>query len=294
MSASVLFDAPGPKARARHRVYSAFGVLLMLAVAAVVYWKLDSKGQFTGAKWSPFVHSSVWTAYLLPGLWGTIKAALISIVLASVLAVGLALARMSSVRPLVWVCTVWVEVFRAIPVLLMMIFSFGVYAYNDVFPSSMNPLAGTITGLTLYNSAVIAEVLRSGVDQLPAGQREAGLSIGLSPGQTLRSIQLPQAITSMLPILVSQLVVILKDTALGYNITYLELLKSGDNSVAAFSNMLPVIVVVATLYVIINYSITKVAELLEHRMRRRTTAAPAAPGGLAGAEPQEAVSRTAG
>ncbi len=277
MSASVLFDAPGPKARARHRVYSAIGVLLLLAILAVVYWKLDSKGQFTSAKWSPFVHSTVWESYLLPGLWGTIKAALISIAFASVLAVLLALARMSSIRPLVWVCTVWVEVFRAIPVLLMMIFSFGVYAYNGVFSSSMNPLAGTVTGLTLYNSAVIAEVLRSGVDQLPAGQREAGLSIGLSPGQTLRSIMLPQAVTSMLPILVSQLVVILKDTALGYNITYLELLKSGDNSVAAFSNMLPVMVIVAVMYVIINYSITKVAEHLEHRLKRRGAGSRARP-----------------
>ncbi len=282
MSAGVLFDAPGPKARVRHRFYAGFGVILLLAIAAIVYWKLDSKGQFDGAKWSPFVHSTVWTAYLLPGLWGTVKAALISIVFASVLAVLLALARMSSIKPLIWVCTVWVEVFRAIPVLLMMIFSFGIYAYNDVFPSSLNPLAGTITGLTLYNSAVIAEILRSGVDQLPAGQREAGLSVGLSPSQTLRSILLPQAITSMLPVLVSQLVVILKDTALGYNITYLELLKSGDNSVAAFSNMLPVITVVAVLYIIINYSITKVAEHLEHRMKRRGAGQPAA-------EPLEAV-----
>lgn len=281
MSASVLFDAPGPKARARHRIYAGFGVLLLLAIAAVVYWRLDDKGQFAAEKWSPFVHSTVWTAYLLPGLWGTIKAALISIAFASVLAFLLAIARMSSIKPLIWVCTVWVEVFRAIPVLLMMIFSFGIYAYNDVFPSSLNPLAGTITGLTLYNSAVIAEILRSGVDQLPSGQREAGLSIGLSPGQTLRSILLPQAITSMLPVLVSQLVVILKDTALGYNITYLELLKSGDNSVAAFSNMLPVITVVAVLYIIINYSITKVAEHLEGRMKRRGT-------GRAAAEPLEA------
>ncbi|TWP33814.1 amino acid ABC transporter permease [Leekyejoonella antrihumi] len=287
MSAGVLFDAPGPKARARNRILSGIGILLMLVVAAAIVWKLDSKHQFTGAKWEPFIHGTLWRSYLLPGLWGTIKAALISIALASVLGVLLALARMSSVRVLNWFCTVWVEVFRAIPVLLMMIFSFGLYAYNNVFPSSMNALAGTVTGLTLYNSAVICEILRSGVDQVPGGQREAGLSIGLRPQQTLRSIMLPQAITSMLPTLVSQLVVILKDTALGYNITYMELLNSGSTSASTYSNMLPIVIVVALIYIVVNYSITKVAEMLEHRMRRRSSAPPAAAGGLAGAEPQK-------
>ena len=134
----------------------------------------------------------------------------------------------------------WVEIFRAIPVLLMMIFFFGVYAYNGVFSAELNPLAATVTGLVLYNSAVLCEVLRSGVDQLPRGQREAGLSIGLSAGQTLRTVLLPQAITAMLPTLVSQLVVILKDTALGYNITYLELLNAGNTAASNYSNLVPV------------------------------------------------------
>lgn len=282
MSAGILFDAPGPRARARHRVLSAGGAVLIAAILAVIAWKLHVKGQFAAAKWEPFGHGSLWVNYLLPGLWGTIEAALISIVLASVLGVSLALARMSHVRPLVWLCTVWVEVFRAIPVLLMMIFSFGLYAYNNVFPSHLNAIAGTVTGLTLYNSAVICEVLRSGVDQLPAGQREAGLSIGLRPGQVTRSIMLPQAITAMMPALVSQLVVILKDTALGYNITYMELLNQGNTAASAFSNMLPIVLVVAVLYIAINYTITKVAETLERRLKRRGS-------GTVTAEPLEAV-----
>ena len=123
----------------------------------------------------------------------------------------------------------FVEFFRAVPVLIMMIFAYFLYAQYDVFPSKHLALAGVITGLTLYNGAVIAEIVRAGINALPRGQSEAASALGLSWGQTMRSILLPQAITSMLPVLISQMVVVLKDTAIGYQITFLEMVRQGTS-----------------------------------------------------------------
>ena len=115
----------------------------------------------------------------------------------------------------------------------------------------------------------MAELLRSGVHSLPSGQSEAGLSVGLAPGQVLRSIQIPQAVTAMLPALVSQLVVILKDTALGTVITYPELLQQGQNLSSLHSNIFAALVVVAIVFIIVNWTLTSLAGLLERRLNRR-------------------------
>ena len=142
-----------------------------------------------------------------------------------------------------------VEFFRAVPVLIMMIFAYFLYATYDVFPSKHLALAGVITGLTLYNGAVIAEIVRAGVNALPRGQSEAASALGLRWGQTMRSILLPQAITSMLPVLISQLVVVLKDTAIGYQITFLEMVRQGTQVGASYGNYIPALIVIAVLMI---------------------------------------------
>ena len=155
--------------------------------------------------------------YLVPGLWGTLKAAAISIVLAARLRAGLRHWPALPVAPVRWVCGVVVEFFRAVPVLIMMFFAFGVYTSNGVFASDLNPLAAVVTALTLYNGSVIAELVRSGVYPLPKGQSR-GRAVDrpdARPGAAVAS-SCPQALTAMLPALVGQFVVILKDTALGY------------------------------------------------------------------------------
>jgi glutamate transport system permease protein len=140
------------------------------------------------------------------------------------------------------------------------------------------PLFGTVVGLTFYNSCVIAELVRSGVHSLPRGQREAGWAIGLTPTQTLTSVLLPQAITAMLPSIISQLVVILKDSALGYNIVYLELLRQGQNLATYRGNLIPTLLVLAAIYIVINYALTKVASLVERRLRQGKRGVKTGPG----------------
>ena len=123
-------------------------------------------------------------------------------------------------------------------------------------------------GLTLYNGAVIAEIVRAGVNALPRGQAEAASSLGLGWGQTMRSILLPQAITSMLPVLISQLVVVLKDTAIGYQITFLEMVRQGTQVGSAYGNYIPALIVIAVLMIAVNFALSQVAVWLEGRMRR--------------------------
>lgn len=267
---SVLFDAPGPRARRRHALLAVLGLVLLLGGLYLALRKMAQANQLQGFMWEPFVTDrAIWRDYLLPGVVGTVKAALISIVLAGVFGLLFGIGRLSAVAPVRWVCGVVVEFFRAVPVLIMMIFAFGVYSANSVFASDVNPLAAVITGLTLYNGSVIAELVRSGVHSLPKGQGEAGLSVGLTPGQVLRSIQLPQALTAMLPALIGQFVTVLKDTALGYQITYPELLSWAKITGSNFANTVPAYIVAAIIFIVINYSLSRLAVYVERRLSRR-------------------------
>ena len=267
-TASVLFDAPGPRARVRNHVVSAIAVVVVALIVWVVYRKLSTKGQLTAAKWEPFLTGNLWKTYVLPGIQGTLTAAAISIVLAVFLGFLLGMGRLTPNRAIRSACSVIVEFFRAVPVLIMMLFAYSLYAQYDVFPSKQLALAGVVTGLTLYNGAVIAEILRAGVNALPRGQAEAASSLGMRWGQTMRSILLPQAITSMLPVLVSQLVVVLKDTAIGYQITYLEMVRQGTQLGASYGNLLPALIVIAILMISVNFALSMAAVRLERRLRR--------------------------
>ena len=225
--------------------------------------------------WLPFLTSTAWTSYLIPGLIGTMLAAVISVVLAGIFGLLFGVGRLSHNRWIRMFCGVIVEFFRAVPVLLMMYFAFNVYSRNGVFMATLNPLMAVVTALTLYNGSVIAELVRSGVHSLPKGQSEAGLSIGLTAAQTLRSIELPQALVAMLPALMGQLVVVIKDSALGYGITYMELLSWSKTLGSAYANTVPAYMVAALLFIILNYSMTKLAGAVERRLRKRPlTAAP--------------------
>jgi glutamate transport system permease protein len=288
MSANVLFDAPGPRGRARQRLVAIAGALVILASIAFALFKLGEKGNLDPDRWLPFLTSSMWVDYLIPGLVKTLEAAAISIVLAAVFGLVFGIGRLSANRVLRWISTVVVEFFRSVPVLVMMIAAFSLYAFNGVFSPDINPLAAVVTGLTLYNGSVVAELLRSGVGSLPVGQAEAGLSIGLTRSQTLRAIQLPQAITAMLPALMSQLVVVLKDTALGQIITYPELLTTFSQIGSNWSNPVPALIVIALIFIVINYALTTLAGYVERRLRSRGRSSLGQEAGMLEAEPVDA------
>lgn len=260
---------------------------MVAAVIGAVLWKLNVAGQLEGALWTPLATGEIWTEYFFPGVLATLKAAALSIVFAMVFGVLFGLGRLSHVTPLRWISGVVVEFFRAVPVLLMMYFLFIYFSFRETFGTNYNDFAAVVIALTLYNGSVIAELVRSGVFGLPSGQQEAGLSVGLTRSQSLRAIELPQALTAMLPALVGQLVVILKDTALGTAITYPELLEQAKNVGTAYGNVIPAYLLCALIFIALNYALTLVAGRIERRINKRgktaggttTNAMPGAPMG---------------
>ncbi|MFC8180111.1 MULTISPECIES: amino acid ABC transporter permease [Nocardiaceae] len=266
---AVLYDVPGPKAKLRYRILSGVVLLVSLGIAYLIYLALDSKGQLTADKWDPFLESTTWTTYLLPGIQGTLVAAALSIVFALILGAVLGIGRLSDHRSIRVISGVIVELFRAVPVLILMIFLYAVYAEYEVFKVKYLALAAVVTGLTLYNGSVIAEIVRAGVNSLPKGQTEAASALGMRKGQVMSLILLPQAVTAMLPAIISQMVVALKDSALGYLIGYVEVVRAGQQVGAFYGNYLPSLIIVAIIMIVINSLLTKLATVVEGRMRQK-------------------------
>ncbi|AZM75135.1 amino acid ABC transporter permease [Streptomyces sp. KPB2] len=268
---SVLYDAQGPRAKRRNVLFT---VVFLVALAALLWWvfgTLNDKGQLEWALWKPFfTGTEAWSTYIWPGLQNTLKAAVLAVVIALPLGAALGIARLSDHA---WVrvpAAVVVEFFRSIPVLVLMIFGLALFAeYTNVSPDD-RPLYAVVTGLVLYNASVLAEIVRSGILALPRGQAEGAMAIGLRKGQVMRLILLPQAVTAMLPAIVSQLVVILKDTALGGAIlTFPELLASANTMSGYYgANVIASYTVVAVIYIALNFALTSFAGWLERRLRR--------------------------
>jgi glutamate transport system permease protein len=268
---SVLYDAQGPRAKRRNVILT---VVFVVAVAALLWWvfgTLKDKGQLEWALWKPFFSGTeAWSTYIWPGLQNTLKAAALAVIIAMPLGAVLGIARLSDH---VWVrvpAAVVVEFFRSIPVLVLMIFGLALFAEYTNVTSDDRPLYAVVTGLVLYNASVLAEIVRAGILALPKGQSEAAMAIGLRKGQLMRLILLPQAVTAMLPAIVSQLVVIVKDTALGGAVlTYSELL-SAANTMSGYygANIIASFTVVAVIFIALNFALTSFASWLERRLRR--------------------------
>ncbi|MDV5149863.1 amino acid ABC transporter permease [Streptomyces sp. SBC-4] len=268
---TVLYDVPGPRARRRNVLWT---LLFVVALAAVVWWvvaSLAEKNQLEWEKWAPFfTDARVWETYILPALKNTVIAAALAMVIALPLGAFLGISRLSEHRWVRGAAGTVVEFFRAIPVLILMLFADAAYSeFTDISPD-VRPLYAVVTGLVLYNASVLAEVVRAGILSLPSGQTDAAKAIGMRKGQTMTNVLLPQAVTAMLPALVSQLVVIVKDTALGgAMLGFSELLASvrpmsanyGANTIACFT-------VVAVIFVALNFALTTFASWLEGRLRR--------------------------
>ncbi len=274
---SVLFDAPGPRARRFILLGNVVGAVVVLGIAVLVLLELQRKGQLSWDLWGPVFTANAWENYFIPGLQNTLRAAGFAIVGAVAFGLVFGSGRLSQVRAVRWLSGIVVEFFRAVPVLLMMIFFWLLLGFQHV-PDA--PFLAVVISLILYNGSVIAELVRAGVGNLPKGQGEAGLAIGLTRGQTLRSIQLPQALIAMLPALVSQLVVVLKDTALGQIITYPELLRAAQIFGNGNSNNLQTLTVAALVFIVINWLLTVLAQWLSRFLSGRTAGATAAGPGI--------------
>ncbi|GES33423.1 amino acid ABC transporter permease [Streptomyces angustmyceticus] len=276
--ASVLYDVPGPRAKVRNRVYMVFGSVALVALLAFVVLRLDAKGQFDAAKWDIFNYAGVRTS-IRDGVLATLQVFAIAAVLSLVLGVVLAVARLSEHKPVRWVATGFIEFFRAVPLLITVYALWVIILSNreDLgFSGNQAQFWALVLGLTVYNGSVQAEVLRAGVNSVPKGQSEAAYALGMSKTQVMSTVLIPQAVRSMLPTIISQLVVTLKDTSLGYIILYEELLYNARSIstniiVDGDDTYVPVLIVTGSIYVAMCLALSALANWIERRGRRAKT-----------------------
>jgi glutamate transport system permease protein len=281
MTTPVLFDIPGPKARRLIRIGTGVGAVVVAALVAVVLLRLGGNGQLEGQRWAVLFDPNTGVPQALGrALVRTLQVAAVGMVLATVTGLLLAVGRLSDHR---WVrvpVTTWIEFFRAIPLLVVI---FALYFVLPKFGLQVSAFAALTGGLVLYNSAVLAEIFRAGILSVDRGQREAAFSLGLRKTQVMSSILLPQAVRRMLPVLIAQLVVLLKDTSLGFIISYLELLRQARGLVEFFTPRFgnqytfQLYAAAGLIYLVVNVVLSQIARSIEKRTRGSRKAVAAGP-----------------
>ncbi len=291
---NVLYDEPGPRARRRALIGTVIASVALLALVGVAGKRLADRGQFDAELWSPLINpgddnfAAVWRL-IGQGLMATLTAAVLAITFSLVLGTVLGTARMLLGKwqrvPLVGL----IELLRGLPVIVTI---FYVYILIRALKIDISWLPGVdglwflVIGLTLYNMVIIAEILRAGVASLPRGQVEAALAVGMTPRQAMATVQLPQAFRTMLPALISQLVVVLKDTSLAAVLAlYTELLRRGNLISLNLDNPIQTLFVIGSIFIAINYALSRLATWTEERLSRAgkptLKATPALEGGVA-------------
>ena len=258
---TVLYDAPGPRTHVRHRMYSVIASLGLLAVVAAIAWRMYDTGQFSYDKWETFFTPAFIKVLLVDGLLKTLEMAILSIIFAVMFGVSFGIGKLSDHGWLRWPCWLVVEFFRAVPLLLLIIFIFYTYGTGGGIGSYWS----VVIGLTLYNGSVLAEVFRAGINAVPHGQSEAAYALGMRKSQVMSVILMPQGVKIMLPAIISQCVVALKDTSLGYYILAPGLTAVGKSIYTEFHNQVQTALVVAGLYIVTNLVLTWIATLAQRR-----------------------------
>lgn len=270
---SVLYDVPGPAARVRNRTIGIVGVAAIVAVVAFVLYRFYASGQFAASKWEWITYINI-QYRILDALWNTLRAFAVAAVLSLVFGAVFAAGRLSDHAWVRGPATLVVEFFRAVPLLvLIFILYFGL---DQGIGIQVSAFWAVVLGLMLYNGSVLAEIFRSGVNAVPRGQREAAYALGLRKTQVMSNVLLPQSVRSMLPTILSQLVVTLKDTALGFLILYEELLlvaRQLGSQGQLDSPILQVAMVVAVIYIGLCLILTGISRLVEKRLTRGPKAA---------------------
>ncbi|MFC4330550.1 amino acid ABC transporter permease [Streptomyces andamanensis] len=259
-----LFDPPGPRGRRQIAVATVVSVAVLALLLVAVLHQFAVHGQLAADKWSLFVQAPV-LRYLLGGLWATVQVTLVSAALALPFGALLALGRLARTRLLRLPSAVYVEVLRAVPLLLL------IYAFLLGLPETgvRVPLFWQLAApIALTNAAVFAEIFRAGVRALPRGQTEAAYALGLGYWPAMRLVVLPQAVRQTSPALVGQLVRLLKDSTLGYVVSFLELLNSAKVLGEYNHTLVQGFLVVALMYVVVNSALAAAAWGLERRTGR--------------------------
>lgn len=260
-----LYEAPGPKMRAKIRIGTAISAVLVAALLGFVVYQFWATGQLDPRYWKFFTQMSTWS-YLFAGLRGTLTVALTAGAISLVLGLGLMLGRISEIRWLSALCRVVTDFFRGVPSLLLIYFFFLVVPQYGVRMSSFWMITLPVA---LAASGVLAEVFRAGMNAVPRGQTEAALALGMRPLRVKLKIVLPQAIRYVIPSLISQLVVVVKDTTVAYVVSYPDMLQNARVLITNYDALVSTYLVVAVMYILLNYAINQLSVYVARRSGTR-------------------------
>ncbi|MEO8696995.1 MAG: amino acid ABC transporter permease [Acidimicrobiales bacterium] len=267
MNELVLGDDLGPRGRRRVAIATAVSLVVIVVAVLLAVKRFHDKGQLDRKLWeSIFTRSTA--RFMFTGLRNTLTAALVAMAIALVLGMIGAFGRLDPRRSVRGPSIVLIELFRATPLVLLIYFA-GVAVPRYLF--ELSSYWYLVVALALYNGSVIAEVFRAGILALGRGQREAALAIGFTEGQALRRVLFPQAVRSMVPAIINQLVTLLKDSSLGALVLVPavdDLLRRGRQVGEFNRNPLQALLVTGVVYIIVNFALTSLARRLESRQSR--------------------------
>ena len=261
----MLYEEPGPKAKRRIRIVTGISLAALAALAAAVIHRFYITGQLDPKYWSFFARATTWT-FLGKGLLGTLEAAIMAGILAFTAGFLLMLGRISRFRILRGICTALIEFTRGVPTLLFIYFFFLVVPQFGIQMSAFWKISIPVA---ISACGVVAEVLRSGVNAVPKGQTEAALSLGMRDGSVFLKVVFPQVIRYVIPALIAELVIVVKDTTFAYVVNFPDLMQNAKVLISNYDALLSVYLVVAVIYILINYLLNRLSDTVAARQRRK-------------------------
>ena len=259
---AMLYEPPGPKTKKIINVITAVSVVLLVYFAVIVIRRFYDTGQLDERYWSFFAKYTTWK-FLAKGLLGTLEAAVVAGAVTFIGGFFMMTARISGIKILKMLSTALIEFTRGVPTLLFIYFFFLIAPQYGI---KLPPLWKIALPVAISASGVVAEALRSGVNAVPAGQREAALSLGLRGAQVFLKIIFPQAMRFVIPALIAELVIVVKDTTFAYVVNFPDLMQNAKVLISNYDSMLSVYLLVAVIYIIINYLLNKASVAAYHRL----------------------------
>lgn len=260
----VLYEQPGPKAQKWIHILTGISLAVLVILLALVVRQFYVTGQLDSKYWSIFTRYTTWR-FLARGLAGTIEVAIMSGVIAFVVGLLLMLGRISKYRILSAVSTALIEFSRGVPTLLFIYFFFLV---APQFGLKLPAFLKISIPVAISAAGVVAEVLRSGVNAVPKGQKEAALSLGMRDGSVFFKIVFPQALRYVVPALISELVIVLKDTTFAYVVNYSDLMQNARVLISNYDALVAVYLVTAVIYILINFVLNQISVTISRRRKQ--------------------------
>ncbi len=258
---SCLYEESGPKTKRYIRCATVFFAIVIVLLLALIIYRFYATGQLDSHYWYFFARGTTWL-FLAKGFAGTLIAAFVSGIVAFALGFIMLLGRISDRRILKGTARAFIEFTRGVPTLLFIYFFFlALPALGLRLPA----LLKISLPVAISASGVVAEVLRSGVNAVPKGQSEAAFSLGLNKRITFFRIVFPQAFRYVIPSLISEIVIVVKDTTFAYIVNFPDIMQNAHVLISNYDAMLSVYLLVAIIYILLNYALNKISDFFAHK-----------------------------